>query len=78
MYEFPKDYRGTKYGTLISEELLEEVAGTSGVMEDGLDDLHYMEDELKRACKNFLPDPASLITCEELMEAYRFLKSKVC
>ena len=77
MFEFPETYGGRNKGTAISEELLQEIATVSGVLKADLDDLQYMDAALKRECQHHLPDPAVIISSNEAIEAYRFLKHKV-
>lgn len=57
--------------------MLEEVAVASGVLEVEVDDYPFMEDDLKRRCKDYLPNPETVIKSEEAAEAYLFLKHKL-
>lgn len=77
MFAFPESYEGTQEGTEITLEYLEEVAEISGTVMDANTDINgFMEEELRRHCESFLPDP-SAIASKDAIEAYRFLKFKL-
>ena len=76
-FAFPEIYQGTQEGTEIPVEYLEEVAVLPGsVMGADTENKEFMEEELRRNCEHFLPDPSE-IASKDAIEAYRFLKFKL-
>ena len=77
MFQFPEKYGGENKGSPLQNELIEEVAVLSGVLETQLDDHPFVEDNLKTRCKQFLPDPEVVVSSKEAMDAFLFLKHKL-
>ena len=77
MFAFRENYQGTKEGVEIPDQYLEEAAQLSGtVMDADIENRGFMEEELRRNCERFLPNPAE-ISAKNAIEGYRFLKFKL-
>ena len=55
--------------------MLKEVALASGVLGTDMED--FINGDLKRACKQHLPNLENVITSEETIEAYSVFKHKI-
>ena len=70
IYKFPENYGGTKCGTHISEEDLQEVAETSNILETTND---YLEPQIHAECERVFPDVNDVLPNEASL-AFQFLK----
>jgi hypothetical protein len=70
IYQFPEHYGGTKCGTHLSDEDLEEVAEVSSILEDTND---YLEPQFHAECERVFPQAKEVLPNEALL-AFRFLK----
>ena len=76
MFEFPEKYGGNCEGTLIPENLLDDVARVSGVLSADINNADFLEERLKERCQRVLPNPAN-IDSKDAIEAYRHLKNEL-
>lgn len=73
IYKLPEHYGGTKCGTHISDEDLQQVAEISNILETTND---YLEPQFRAECERVFPEVKEVLPNEALL-AFRVLKQNV-
>ena len=73
MYSFPHKYGGDQHGISVTEDMLQEVAELSGIMEAPTS---YIDEEIKQHFEDVLPNPVA-VESSKVAQAFRFVKSSL-
>ena len=76
IFSFPEKYGGEQKGSAIPQDLLEEVANVSGVMDADISNTHFLDERIRNFCHEVLPEPEKTKS-KDVITAYRYLKNNI-